>query len=289
MGEKIKDLNSIKIGSSELMVELNEGYTKNEGRLIHVQNKHFRYLLKEKHFLQLASTILRAKCEMDYYKSTKIQKIQRAFIESHQVPRDEDRKVTYNICEEFEKRSIDYRMIEVGRKYVTIIVNNSFYEQFQEMVVADSSIKKCIHPYSEQLGYIYLYQMRAFELYLVQDTYVEIYFQLPCMSLTPQNWIPLDQAIQSRVWERQESADGIRHMDALSYCIYRICWSVFKKEAFSKYDIELLSRNIELLQADESRKLLEKVFFNYTENMLELMEKNAYTEIIPAYYAFNNY
>lgn len=289
MGEKIKDLNPIKIGSSELMIELNEGYTKNEGRLIHVQNKHFRYLLKEKQFLQLASTILRAKREQDYYKTTKIQKHQRVLIEAHQMPRDEDRKVTYNICGEFEKKSIDYRVVEIGRKYVTIIVNSSSYKKFQDMIVGDSSITKCIHPYDERLGYTYLYQMKAFELYLVQDTYVEIYFQLPCMSLTPQNWIPLDQAIQSRIWEREESVDGLRHMDVLSYCIYRICWSIFKRDAFSKYDIDLLSRNIGLLQTDESRKLLEKVFFNYTENMLELMEKNAYTEIIPAYYAFKNY
>ena len=45
MGEKIRDLHSIKIGSSELMIELNEGNTKAEGHLIHVQNKHFRFCM----------------------------------------------------------------------------------------------------------------------------------------------------------------------------------------------------------------------------------------------------
>lgn len=70
MGEKIRDLHSVKIGSAELMVELNEGNTKGEGRLIHVQNKHFRFLIGEKGFLELAATILRAYSEMQYYKTT---------------------------------------------------------------------------------------------------------------------------------------------------------------------------------------------------------------------------
>lgn len=39
MGEKIRDLHPIKVGSSEFMIELNEGYVKDEGRLIHTPNK----------------------------------------------------------------------------------------------------------------------------------------------------------------------------------------------------------------------------------------------------------
>ena len=65
MGEKIKDLYPIKVGSASFMIELNEGYT-TEGRVIHVQNSKFRYLFKELDFLKVAANILRAKSELDY-------------------------------------------------------------------------------------------------------------------------------------------------------------------------------------------------------------------------------
>jgi hypothetical protein len=41
MGEKIKDIKSIGVSGMELMIELNEGYAKKEGRLIHIQNDKF--------------------------------------------------------------------------------------------------------------------------------------------------------------------------------------------------------------------------------------------------------
>jgi hypothetical protein len=71
MGEKIKDIKSIDVSGTKLMIELNEGYTEKEGRLIHIQNDKFRYLLKERDFLKLSGTILRAKAELDYLKQQK--------------------------------------------------------------------------------------------------------------------------------------------------------------------------------------------------------------------------
>ena len=60
MGEKIRDVYPITLIGSKLMVELNEGYSKQQGRVIHIQNNKFRYLLKEKDFYTLSSNILRA-------------------------------------------------------------------------------------------------------------------------------------------------------------------------------------------------------------------------------------
>ena len=65
MGEKIRDIHPIKIGNSSLMIELNEGYTASEGRLIHIQNKKFRYLLRESDFYHLSSMVMRAWSEFE--------------------------------------------------------------------------------------------------------------------------------------------------------------------------------------------------------------------------------
>ena len=56
MGEKIRDLKKIHIGKAEFMVELNEGYTKEQGNVMHIQNERFRYLFKEQDFLQVPNT-----------------------------------------------------------------------------------------------------------------------------------------------------------------------------------------------------------------------------------------
>ena len=70
LGEKIKDLYPIYVGSSEFMIELNEGYSSEE-RLIHVQNKKFRYQFEESAFFDIAGNILRAKLKLDRIRSVR--------------------------------------------------------------------------------------------------------------------------------------------------------------------------------------------------------------------------
>lgn len=71
MGEKIRDIREINILGMPLMVELNEGYNKKEGRVIHIQNSDFRYYLKEREFLHLAAAIIRANEELEILKGGK--------------------------------------------------------------------------------------------------------------------------------------------------------------------------------------------------------------------------
>jgi hypothetical protein len=68
MGEKLKDIKSIRIDDSEMMVELNAG-SKMSGNIIHIQNKKIRYELTERDFLEFARLIIRAKAEFDYMKN----------------------------------------------------------------------------------------------------------------------------------------------------------------------------------------------------------------------------
>ena len=42
MGELLREIHPIKLGNEELMVELNEGGNASTGKIIHIQNKHFR-------------------------------------------------------------------------------------------------------------------------------------------------------------------------------------------------------------------------------------------------------
>lgn len=287
MGEKIKDLHEISIGSGRFMVELNEGYLKNEGRLIHIQNKHFRYLLKEKQYLKLAATVLRAREEMKYYKDTAID---RQSHELAQLPKNGDLDVEKadELCKLLTQKGIDYRLVEVRAGFCTILINDECYSEYKKVMKSVAGMKKTVHPYSEKLGYHFLYQMRPYELYKKDGFFYEFYFKLPCTSLTPKSYIPLDKQIQDYVFE--QAAEGeIKKIDDLTYSIYRICLAIFEREAFTDYDAEYLSAHKEALDSEDGIRLLEGVFFRFTGELIQLIKDEKYTEIISAYYAFSDY
>lgn len=69
MGEKIKDLETIKIGNTEFTVELNKG-TGNHGRYdFHIQNSKCRLNVSEKDFYKMACGILAAESQLLSYKN----------------------------------------------------------------------------------------------------------------------------------------------------------------------------------------------------------------------------
>lgn len=290
MGEKIRDLHPIKVGSAEFMIELNEGGTKAEGRVIHVQNKHFRYLINEKGFMNLATTFLRARSEMDYFKSHHI--INRSMEEFEE--REEADGHTYAALEEYAEilkaAGIDYRFIETGKKYVTFIVDNNFYRDFRKVMDSQKRYKKWEHPFGNLYGFQFLYQLREFEIYEKDGVYIEIYFQLPCMSLMPKIWIPLDRRIQGLVWkEHGQNISGVDYLSVKPIYIYRLCWAVFKDHGFSAYTRKILSENKSALKEMEMVECLKLVFFKFTDDLVELLERECYDQIIPSYYSFDKY
>lgn len=69
MGEKIRDINSFKIGNTLLKVELNDGYSKDYSKYdIHIQNDLVQYCLSDEEFMKLASAIITAKRRLDSVK-----------------------------------------------------------------------------------------------------------------------------------------------------------------------------------------------------------------------------
>ena len=68
MGELIRDLNKIKIGDAELVVEENVGTHPGSKYDIHIQNKHFRLNLTEQDFCKIACCIMYANDNLKSYK-----------------------------------------------------------------------------------------------------------------------------------------------------------------------------------------------------------------------------
>ena len=70
MGEKIRNLGDFKVGSTNVYIELNEGYSKQYSKYdIHIQNDIVQYCLTNAEFMLLASTMINAKEKMTAFKN----------------------------------------------------------------------------------------------------------------------------------------------------------------------------------------------------------------------------
>lgn len=289
MGEKIRDLQKIRLGNSELLVELNEGYTKAQGHVIHLQNEFFRYLLTEKDYLRLTAEILRSKSELDYYKKNfpKCRKEEEFFsIE----------QVTNSNVEDFEevvsllqKNAIEYRIINKYRDKVTLIINNKHYDKYKSVFAKNKQMKFLQHPQGSFFGYIFLYQMRSFELFRYKSVFFEVYFQLPCMSIAPKTWVPLDLCIQESVWKDSLLKENIYYMSYTPLLIYLLCVGIFEDYGFSKDTKKLLVGLFIKIDNDILKNYVEKVFFAYSDNLMQLLIEEKYDDIIESYYTFSDY
>lgn len=291
LGEKIKDLYPIHVGSSEFMIELNKGNSSEE-RLIHVQNKKFRYEFKESVFLIIAGNILRAKLKLGRIRSV------RAADSIRQKNLEEpaggsisqaSKLILRDICRLMGKYDIDYRVIETGEKFASIIIFNDDYTGFQNLIRKDGDTTILEHPYGRMFGYKFLYQMKPFELVKYKGLYIEFVFQLPCMSLSPKTWMPLENGIQQCVWNNLKTDNDIKYIDDMSLLIFKICQAVFKVGYFTDETKSLINRLMGVVDRESLRTLLKEVFFLFTDQLLELISQQRYDEIVYQYVTFCDY
>lgn len=286
MGEKIRDIKKIKIGKSSLMVELNEGYSASQGRLIHIQNEKFRYLLTEQDFFHLSSMFMRAWSEFYYLKK-----------QNHKSKKEEDFEVKssndldsilHDISENFNKYSINYRVLDRNNVTISILVDAKQLKQLNN-IMKNLHFKQAEHPMGQKRGYAFLYQMHPFVMYQTKGVDIELFCELPCRSITEKTWIPLDRAIQQEAWKKSEIENGLLWCEAKSRYIYLLSRAIFLDSGFSSHTREELSRMSFVLSDNCFKELLSTVYFKFTDGLIEKLKNNEYDSIIPDYYSFVNY
>lgn len=288
MGEKIRDINPIKIGETSLMIELNEGYTKDEGNLIHIQNEKFRYLLKLPDYYCLAATILRGVCEFNYNKQRVVVTKPETEFRKRQPLTNETQNLCLDFLSSLQANKVEYRVLDIQEKLLTVIIAEESI-RFFEKVMCEKKAKELPHPLGIESGFVFLYQMKPFRLFTLSGYYIEVYSQLPCASITPKSWIPLDRLIQRQIWEKKNCENGIQWCDDICRFIYHLCWAVFYNRGFSPYEISYLKSKRDLLNKEELGLLLKVVFFKFTDHLLALLKKEDFDSIIPQYFSFIDY
>ena len=285
MGEKIRDIRPIHLIGNELMVELNEGYTKNQGRVIHIQNKKFRYLLTESDYHKVSSDIMRAAVELDYIKQHVPEP------DDKMTPKEEGKasEVTeFEFLQTLNEQGFDYRILELRDHFATILVNPSEYKKFRKF--AKTKKVRCLeHPFGKRHGYIYLYQMKEFAVYQDGDYYYEVMCQLPCKSLTPKMWMPLDKCVQHALWETKRMENGYPYVEEEEAWIYYMTRCIFTKHAFENTDIQKLHVVETGLDHETLRHNLEPMVFEVADRLIALSKDRRYEDIMKAYFSYREY
>ena len=282
MGEKIRDVHTIHLAKRELMVELNEGYTRSQGRVIHIQNKEFRFLIKECDFTEIASLIMRADVEFEYIKNHPPKKVKRT-VPTSTISNPENFNLLRIICSE-----MDYRIVSIRERWITVIVPKSEIPHLKKLMKMNHA-KELNHPMGQINGFSFLYQMEPFHVFFCKGLYYEFYCQLPCMSLTPKTFIPLDRRIQEAVWMNERKRQEWSYLGEEEEWIYRLSICLFLNRNFNESDIAFFIGSKDLINRESLVCKLMLVVFSYTPYLLNHIREERFDLIITDYYSFENY
>lgn len=285
MGEKIRDIRNINLIGNDLMVELNEGYTKSQGRVIHIQNEKFRYLLTEDDFFAVASDIMRAAVELRYIKT-------HLPAPDITVPAGNGGSPSgiteFGFLKNIQSSDLDYRILEIRNHVLTLIVRPECYKDFRRCAKR-AGMKKLEHPFGKRHGYRFLYQMREFEIYEKQGYYYEIMCQLPCKSLTPKMWMPLDKCVQKALWTDKNEMDGYDYVADEELWIYRMTQCIFTRMKITDEDRTFFEEHRNVINSQSLRQKLQMIVFGFTDTLLQEVEDADYAHIIENYYSYSDY
>lgn len=164
-----------------------------------------------------------------------------------------------------------------------------------EDVMLSMGFVQLVHPQGMKSGWSFFYGLPEHQFWKLDccpyDIHADISFKLSCLSLTQCAWVPLDSFIQKYMWDNKvwEEKNNWWIMDINSRFAYYFVRCIFDKKTFSDKYIYEIENSKSLIDINIVSSLLEKVFFKFTEKLLELVEEQKYQEIIMEYKRFKDY
>lgn len=288
MGEKIRDIRPIHLIGREVMVELNEGYTREQGHLIHIQNPQFRYALTESDFIRVASLIMRANVELRYIKTHNPAMDKRAKRRQDRAEEYSGNPSKFSLLSTIQDKEIPYRVVTVKEKMLSLLIPSKQLKKVYT-IVKQAHGSFLPHPFGKENGYDFLYQMTPFIMVEAGGLYYELLCQIPCMSLTPKTFIPLDRKVQASAWENKKTVNGVDYLCDVDAYIYRLTSCIFLYRKFDSADRAYFHEKKAMLFDADLKEKLDLILFRFTPTLLELMKQDKYDEIITHYFSFTEY
>ena len=193
--------------------------------------------------------------------------------------------LTKNIANELPNK------LTIG-KDIDLIVHPKDYEKFK-VLFQHFGHKRIVHPHGKECGWGFMYG--AHENFFMTNTatglIVDAYAELCTKSISMNAWLPLDKVIQKSIWENKvwDTANQWWIMDDENMVIYLLTRSIFEKNNFSEAYIHEIEKRKYLLMRPTARQKLEKIFFKFTDTLIEKANGGGYGKILLSYLTFTDY
>ena len=138
---------------------------------------------------------------------------------------------------------------------------------------------------------LYLYSLKPRLIYQSGQMSIYCNYKLACRSTLNGAWVPLDKCINDGVLERAsyDQEKGFSVLSPEDEICYLLASCIYTMKQFAPKHREQISRCLENGNKEEIVRKLSKVFFFFTDRLLQLVKSGEYDEVIPALYAFAEY
>ena len=174
-------------------------------------------------------------------------------------------------------------------KDIDILVNPKDYKNIQA-VMYRSGYNVTIHPCPNE-GFMYGAHEDINMINPRNNLIVHAFAQLCVKSISMNIYVPLDKVIQKSIWENKvwDTANQWWIMDDENILIHLLSKSIFNKNIFTEAYIREIEKRKYLLMRPTARQKFEKIFFKFTDTLIEKVSKGRYGEILLSYLTFTNY
>lgn len=179
-------------------------------------------------------------------------------------------------------------------KDIDIIVQPEDRSRFSKVMEENGFLYR-IHPFGIEHGWKFAYGLEKHQFWQKKDCgavfYIDVCFRLCVKSLTPKTWVPLDEKVNSRIWENKAFNEELKCpcIDQKSLFVYLVARCVFDKRGFSENYIAEIEKLRKSTDDFEVRELLSCVFYNFTDTLISLLKTEKYEEIVRRFLSFKDY
>lgn len=181
--------------------------------------------------------------------------------------------------------------LKIG-KDIDLIVQPEDYEKFQTLL-RDAGYRKLAHPYGKEVGWRFIYgaHENIFLRHAINLLVVDAYAELCTQTIAMNAWLPLDRIVQESIWQNKvwDAENKWWIMDNENMVIYLVTSSVFEKHGFSEVYINEIEQRKDLLASPTARQKLERIFFRFTDTLVDKVREGRYEEILVSYLTFTDY
>ena len=154
-----------------------------------------------------------------------------------------------------------------------------------------NNFRKIRHPLRK---YIRLYGVSKFEMFINKfGLIVDINYEICVKSLSKLHLVPIDEHYQRNILKNFKkiyfSNVPIKHIGDNEYHVLLIARHIFDKESFSAWSISEINKLSSICNSKIVYQYLKLIFFSFTDELLNLINKRRYNFIHQKYIEFKKY